>query len=149
MVLMLVLGWLGMKVKQARNQREAANAIEKLGGSVGWPPSGGMVRTAVAWVGKLFGEDLPGDVTSVVLRGTQVSDAGLAHLRGLTQLWHLDLNKTQVTDAGAGSAQRRVPAHQLQRRREGRSRNCLPARVGQLQCQLSSVGCCAVSLHLG
>ena len=56
MVLMLVLGcglsWLAREVQQARAQREAAKAIGKLGGRVSClPPTGGMVRTAVAWVG--------------------------------------------------------------------------------------------------
>jgi hypothetical protein len=46
------------EVHQTRAQREAAKAIQKLGGSVGWGrPSTGMMWTAVAWVGELFGED--------------------------------------------------------------------------------------------
>ena len=63
MVLMLVLGcgfgWLAYEIKMVREQREAVTAIEKLGGSVYWKPaSGGMIRTAVAWVGKLLGQSL-------------------------------------------------------------------------------------------
>ena len=34
------------------------------------------------------------------LDGTQVTDAGLEHLKGLTRLQSLDLSGTQVTDAG-------------------------------------------------
>jgi len=34
------------------------------------------------------------------LDGTQVTDAGLVHLKGLTNLEYLYLRKTQVTDAG-------------------------------------------------
>jgi len=34
------------------------------------------------------------------LRRTQVTDPGLAHLKGLTKLFTLDLSRTQVTDAG-------------------------------------------------
>jgi Leucine-rich repeat (LRR) protein len=37
---------------------------------------------------------------SLDLKGTQVSDRGLTHLRGLTKLDYLDLDGTQVTDAG-------------------------------------------------
>jgi Leucine-rich repeat (LRR) protein len=59
-----------------------------------------VTRTVVAWLGKLVGEDLSGDMTEVFLIGNQVSDAGLAHLRGLTQLKGLNLSSTQVTDAG-------------------------------------------------
>ncbi len=129
LVLVLLLGvgfgWFAREVQKARAQREAAKAIEKLGGSVDWGlPSAGMIRTAVAGVGKLFGEDLSGDTTMVVLvgsldtdaglallqglrqlrqlyvTGSQVSDAGLTHLRGLTQLGWLGLSSSQVTDAG-------------------------------------------------
>ena len=35
-----------------------------------------------------------------MLNHTQVSDAGLAHLNGLTKIIFLGLNGTQVTDAG-------------------------------------------------
>jgi hypothetical protein len=104
MVLILVfgcgLGWFAHKVQQARAQQEAVKAIRKLGGSVVEEPSDGVIRTAVAGVGKLFGEDLSGDVTGVSFGGTQVTDAGLVHLRGLTQLEWLTLHSTQVTDAG-------------------------------------------------
>jgi Leucine-rich repeat (LRR) protein len=34
------------------------------------------------------------------LSNTQVTDAGLVHLKGLISLWKLDLSGTQVTDAG-------------------------------------------------
>ena len=34
------------------------------------------------------------------LRATQVTDAGLAHLRGMKRLVHVDLGLTQITDAG-------------------------------------------------
>jgi hypothetical protein len=50
------LGWLGIKVKEARKQRESVRAIEKLGGTVdryGFASVG-----MVAWLGKLAGEDL-------------------------------------------------------------------------------------------
>ena len=105
LVLMLALGcvcgWLASKIKRAREQREAVKAIEELGGRVDWKPaSGGMIRTAAAWVGKLMGEDWSVDVGAVYLTGTPVTDAGLEHLRGLTQLQLLSLDSTRVTDAG-------------------------------------------------
>lgn len=113
LVLMLAFGcgfgWLGMKVKQAREQREAVKAIEKLGGRVG--SSGDMIRTPVAWVGTLLGEDLPVNVTGVDFRKpqVQVTDAGLAHLRGLTKLQSLGLSRAQVTDAGVNELRNAVP----------------------------------------
>jgi len=103
MVLMVVFGagfgWLGMMVKRARAQRDAAKAIEELGGHVQWnPPSSGMVRNVMDSVGTLLGENLSGDV--VAIGNWRATDAGLLHLRGLTQLRILLLNDTQVTDTG-------------------------------------------------
>jgi internalin A len=105
MVLMLVvgcgLGWLGREVQRARAQREAAAAIEKLGGkAMRQPASAGMMQTVVDLLGKWLGEDLSADVTGVFLGGTEVSDAGLAHLRGLRQLALLYLDNTKVSDTG-------------------------------------------------
>jgi hypothetical protein len=61
---------------------------------------------AVAEIEKLGGrvkvdEKSPGKpVILVYLDGTQVTDAGLEHLKGLSQLRTLNLKDTQVTDAG-------------------------------------------------
>ena len=41
-----------------------------------------------------------GEVISVALGGTQITDAGLKHLKGLTSLTVLSLRQTQITDAG-------------------------------------------------
>ena len=43
------------------------------------------------------------------LGDTQITDAGLAHLRGLTSLRELDLINTQVTDAGVASLEQALP----------------------------------------
>jgi len=43
------------------------------------------------------------------LRGTKVTDAGLAHLAGLTALKELNLSRTQVTDAGVAKLQKALP----------------------------------------
>jgi hypothetical protein len=87
MVLMLVLGcgfgWLGTKVEQAREQRVAEEAIVKLGGFVHYgPASGDMLRTVVAGVGKLLGEDLSKDVTEI----------GFGARRSATWNWHISGN---------------------------------------------------------
>ena len=39
----------------------------------------------------------------------QVTDAGLVHLKGMTNLTYLRLNKTQVTDAGVAELQQALP----------------------------------------
>jgi hypothetical protein len=107
LVLMLVLGcglgWFAHKVQRARAQRKAAAAIKAVGGRLLYAPvSGAGVRTAVAWVGKLLDEELSGDVIGGDLAETLITDAGLEHLWGLTQLRALSLAGAQVTDAGLG-----------------------------------------------
>jgi hypothetical protein len=82
---------LSAKVRQAREQRDAAKAIEKLKGRVHFQPNG---------LRDLVGEDLSKDVIGVSLRGTQVTDADLVHLRKMPHLKELWLDGTQVTDAG-------------------------------------------------
>ena len=63
---------------------------------------------AVAEIEKLGGrvtvdETNPGKpVNSVILAGSNVTDEGLAHVEGLTQLQHLELASTKVTDVGLG-----------------------------------------------
>ena len=67
---------------------------------------------AIAEIQKLGGkvavdESSPGKpVISVDYKNTQVTDAGLAHLRGLTGLQLLGLGNTLVTDAGLVYVQR-------------------------------------------
>ena len=101
MVVMLVFGcgfgWFAYKIKRAREQREVVKAIEKLGGYINErTTSGGVAWATVTWLGRLAGEDLASDVTMLALSETQVTDAGLEQLRGLTQLCLLDLCNTEV-----------------------------------------------------
>ena len=44
------------------------------------------------------------------LTNTQVTDAGLVHLAGLTKLEELVLDGTQVTDAGVEELKRKLPS---------------------------------------
>lgn len=64
---------------------------------------------SVGWLAKLFGENLSGDVSHVSLANTQVSDAGLTHLQGLTQLQQLYLHSTRVTDPGVAELRKALP----------------------------------------
>jgi internalin A len=43
------------------------------------------------------------------INGTWVTDAGLAHLRGMTALRHLDLRTTQATNAGVEELRKALP----------------------------------------
>jgi hypothetical protein len=97
----ILCGWLAYTVKQSRDQRAAAKAIEELGGLVEYEPaSGDGTLPAMAWLGQLFGEDWSANAAAVSLADSAITDAGLEHLRGLTKLRHLDLRRTRITDAG-------------------------------------------------
>jgi len=49
------------------------------------------------------------DLEWLALDGRQVTDAGLDHLKGLTNLEHLRLYGTKVTEKGAASLQHVLP----------------------------------------
>jgi hypothetical protein len=117
LTLLVALGmsWLTVTMRSQRQQKAAAEAIEKAGGTVNYETT---------WLGKLLRDDSLVKVTAVglprgsatdpalvhlqglsqlqllELTGTQVTDAGLMHLQGLSQLQRLFLDNTQVTDAG-------------------------------------------------
>jgi hypothetical protein len=107
LVLMLAacigMGWIAMKRQQARRGREAAEAIERLGGKVFWSNADSPEESgAWAWLRKLLGDDLfvhPDDVV-IHSRAQVIADAGLEHLKGLTQLETLYIDSDQITDAG-------------------------------------------------
>ena len=115
-VIVLVIGVsLGWLVRCARIQREAVAAIEKSGGWVMYDCElkdgsrfGERESWGPTWLVNMIGVDYFGNVVVVDmwraselnLSYTQVSDAGLVHLRGLTNLSELNLGFTQVSDAG-------------------------------------------------
>ena len=98
--------WLGVKMKQAREQRAAVEWIEGLGGSVGYDyqldASGKQIKGAIppgpAWVRELLGDDFLTRVAVVVLRKSRVTGTGLERLKGIAQLRILVLDHTVVTD---------------------------------------------------
>ena len=115
----IACSWLGVRLRHAKQQREAAAEIEKLGGKISWSePSG------TEWERSLLGDDFFQDVEFVDLQHTRVTDEdlvclkpmrhlkcvnlcwttitddGLQHLNGLEQLEYLYLSWTCVTDAG-------------------------------------------------
>ena len=74
------------------SQADAVAAIKKLGGRVA------------------FDKRKPGKpVVTVILSGPKVTDAGLVHLKGMTNLRVLDLAYTKVTDAGVKDLQAALP----------------------------------------
>jgi hypothetical protein len=89
---------LGLVVNRAELQRHAVAFVEHMGGSVAYDDE--AKTRAPAWVRNSVGEDFFPSLIGVYLDGTQVTDAGLVHLKWLTGLRSLNLGGTQVSDAG-------------------------------------------------
>ena len=101
------MSWVGVKIRQAKREREAVVAIQKFGGAVNWHKLPGP-----QWLQLLVGVDIFNNVRIVNVAGTKVNDAGLESLKCLPHLQILDLGSTQITDAGLehlqGSSQLQV-----------------------------------------
>jgi len=94
-------GWLGIKVREANRQKEAVEAMQKLGGFVKYDYEFFDVSSAGAtWLRKRVGDDFFADVGLLSLEKSRVTDAGLVDIRGLPNLEILSLNNTQVSSAG-------------------------------------------------
>jgi len=121
-VLLVSIGmsWLGVKLERARKQGEAVEIIEKAGGDC----TRFRKSPVPKWMRALFGDDFFDDFfvqgcyvyadetdfgdhearylkqlmnpATLWLSGTQITDAGLEHLRGLTNLGNLFLDDTQL-----------------------------------------------------
>ncbi len=99
--------WFACKMARARTQKQAVEAIEKMGGvayDYQLDASDRFIPDAEppgpAWLHNLVGVDFSADVVVVILGGPQVTDDDLEHLKVLTQLKSLTLICSQVTDAG-------------------------------------------------
>ena len=112
----LPFSWLATEMKQAREQQEAIAEIGTRGSfSYGMvihatfdcivtyaTPSGR--ESAPRWLRDLLGDDFFNSVVILDLSARYpsppITDAGLEHVRGLTQLRELTLNRNEITDAG-------------------------------------------------
>jgi hypothetical protein len=111
-VLMIVVAiagsWFAVKKQQKERERAAVKAIKAAGGVVlydyEWDFAWGFIPNeeppGPAWLRAWLGDDFFAHVVFVGLPGEAVTDAGLEHLKGLTQLKRLYLEDTRVTDAG-------------------------------------------------
>ena len=83
--------WVGSKLDETRREQVVVAGTEPLWvGSVEYHEMYGP-----DWLARHFRT-----VLGFNLKGTQVTDAGLVHLKGLTNLKEMHLSRTQVTDAG-------------------------------------------------
>jgi len=95
-VIAVSLAWM---IHKARQQGIAVAALKEMGCSV-FCDDPQRSPTVVERLRKLLGEDEFRSVTRIIGTSSQITDAGLAHLRGLTQVQILNLDGTQITDAG-------------------------------------------------
>ncbi len=105
-VLVLLIGAaLGWLVRSARIQREAVAAIETAGGAVGYNWDSGTGRSIISgkpwapeWLVNLFGVDYFGHVTTVWL--SEATDANSALVGRFTRLERLAFDDSSLSDAG-------------------------------------------------
>ena len=101
--------WFAVKLKQARRQREAVEAILKAGGEVNYETpiaekpgfySYAKYSPRSWWLRKLLGNDFFDNVNIVSYRDTNATDLDLTYLQELTQVHTLDLSNTKITNDG-------------------------------------------------
>ena len=111
-VIAVLCSWLAVEMKKAREQREVADEITKLGrlgGAVQYDWQVGAGHTFKAfhhgeipeWLLRLLGVDFFSTVVAVDSTDTPFTDVELKHLAGLTELVGLWLDYTQITDSGS------------------------------------------------
>ncbi|HEV7222461.1 MAG TPA: leucine-rich repeat domain-containing protein [Pirellulales bacterium] len=92
---------LGLWVVPAERQRRAVAAIQELDGRVSYveaDPASEMFP--LTFLRRWLPPDYFNEIKYIALYRSKDTDAGLAHLQGLTSLQRLYLDNTQVTDAG-------------------------------------------------
>jgi len=104
----LAVSWLAVERQRARRQNEVVEELRSSDGAVAYDWEFDAEGNAVpspepptrGWLRKMLGDDFLSVVVHVVLNFTEISDAGLEHVKRLTDLQELDLAGTKVTDAG-------------------------------------------------
>jgi hypothetical protein len=98
----LPFSWLAVEVKRAREQKEAVEAITEDWGWRQYDDEYGKSACppALRWMKEQLGHDFFSNVDEVDFSNTKVTDAGIEHLKGWTQLKLLILSNTKVTDVG-------------------------------------------------
>jgi hypothetical protein len=106
--------WLATELNKAREQKAEVEEIRKLGGGVAYdyqagPQTATKKLPAPAWLCRLLGDDPFANVMMAFLADSTISDIGLEHLKGLTQLHGLYLGGTKVTGKGVKRLQQALP----------------------------------------
>ena len=110
----LAFSWYTNEMFKATERRRAIAEIEKLGGSLSYydasdPKALGEPLRWFSWLRKLHGDEHLGNAVVVELYGTQITDAVLVHLKGLTKLEWLWVRETRITDEGIKKLQEALP----------------------------------------
>ena len=101
LVLSLPLSWFGARLQKARRQREAVEAIERLGGRVMYDWETSFQRpNGPSWLRPLLGSDFFDKVRLVNLMDARVTDAEVNHIRSFAGLEVLDLSNNDISDTG-------------------------------------------------
>jgi hypothetical protein len=103
MALAVACGWLGKRIEQKREEREAVEAIVKSGGYAQYDYQGETDGEPPGpnWLRKLLGEDFFSEVTLVNIN-TRGGDAELEHVNGLTKVKALVLVEITLINAAVG-----------------------------------------------
>jgi hypothetical protein len=136
------MSWFAVKLEKARRQKEAVEVIRELGGHVAYDYNVIYSRAeppVAPWLRELFGDDFffdvvfvcvfsedCGDDEAVYLKrltnlkvlcvGTAMTDAGLEHLKSLTNLFDLVIDGTEVTPEGVKKLQEALPDCEIELR---------------------------------
>ena len=98
MVVAIPCSWLAVERQREREHREAVAGIYKSGGYVVYSYGNGIELPR--WLLKLFGEELFGDIQAVDFCGSRVTDEDLQYLERLDGFDMLIVANTHITDAG-------------------------------------------------
>ena len=96
------------------SQAEAVAAIKKLGGTVILDKTSGevagvdLIGTQITDAGLVHLKDLT-SLKDLYLDGSQITGAGLVHLKDLASLTTLGLDGTKITDAGLAEIKAALP----------------------------------------
>src|SRR5262245_13172819 len=113
LLISVALGWLATVKERGRQQRQAAQAIQNLGGHVFYyEPS--TVFQKSKWLNDWLGTDALVSPKGVNAANTTINDESSANLKGMTKLRNIWLPRTHIRDAGLANLAGMTELTQLQ-----------------------------------